>query len=469
MPDTPAPNPGGDPAASNVRQVLRGAWSHPNQFQQPLDGHGLAYFDELVVEYKSLPGSTPAQAAAHAAVKDAVDTALAKAGPSSASQGATAVDVHGAFQAAVQASMPAAAEQSTRGLIDQLIRKREENKLIWNDILVFESALLSLLPKEKLLRAFQSKQQEYQELAGADALQAWKNSLPAGLEAGTDLPNMLAATQSLTRDLHWSYTTFPVQEQQRERFAKWVVVWLTAIGLCAVTLYWRERFSTTAAVLVCGAVGACLSALIRIQSPWLGGNALLNLRKSSYWLTVLLSPVVGGISALVLSLIFTCGAIRGPFFPAVTLTVNSDALSPNRTHSTNASASFPLNITEHLRPAITALGRSVSSEKGAEPETPESESSDANKDSKADEAADSRPVPVAETNVTTRLSSANGTSISINEFTHSYSVSAHRWTMTSGADLALLLLWSFLAGFSERLVPDMMSRLTEKAKAKATM
>jgi hypothetical protein len=35
----------------------------------------------------------------------------------------------------------------------------------------------------------------------------------------------------------------------------------------------------------------------------------------------------------------------------------------------------------------------------------------------------------------------------------------------AGKDVALLLLWAFIAGFSERLVPDFLTRMADKAKS----
>lgn len=482
----------------------------------PLSGHGLAYFDQLVVAYRTLPehGSSEdpwARAAASAAqeAKTRADTSLIAAKDSAAAAAAAAAapgnaglnaDKTAKAQLAelAKATSDAANKELARldgavssklaagQIIIELIQKHERKEAIWSDLLVFEAALLRMLWFDALKTRLQGLRQEYSDTMGAAAAATMSATYLdlKELKEEKDFVRVQAEAVNLLSELHWQYVSAPRLEWQKAWMSITLGFYTTAV--CAFILltclrvrHWSaESFwpalrevlhslhfhcSTVSLVMLAGAVGAGLSAFQRIQNNSGSGAALLNLRDSKWSsISVGMAPLIGALSALMLALIFAGGIISGPFFPKVTLRTDDC--------STNA----PLANTTGNAPAI----------KPSEPSAPPAAAA-ALPAAPAPAPANPSP-PVASGLATlgagaTVITNTNGLTISIattnvHTLTNATSdpltwrdcktICEHRWCVAAGADLALLLLWGVIAGFSERLVPDMLSRLAKKAEEK---
>ncbi len=478
-------------------------------WQMPLDGHGLAYFDELTVAYRTIPshGVTEdpwARAAAKAAkeVQDAaaaLDAAEKMDAPPAPAPGAAAIVITPAEAKAKLVATAKAKLEETRkiaalmtgavdsklaaaAIIEELLRKKElldrvsvaessaqpaPNVAVWNDILIFESALLRMLWLDALKAKARSLRQEFREVMGATAAAATEADYLdlKEMKDDKDLLRLQAEASNLMTELHYNLVSTPQLEWQKSKLTLVLGGYTLLVGLAVlvaflragpphedITSYWQRllhcvfslHFSCTplCLVMLAGTLGAGVSAFQRIQNGGAFGASLLNLRDAKWHsLSIAVVPLLGAISALLLVLLFAGGVISGAFFPKVTLRAGSCGITEASHTGTNA----PI-LESPVGPGVLKT---------------------------------SLP-PVAVSNIvnltniywtTNHLTSTN-TPVSTNATTDPATwrdceaFCQHRWCFGSGADIALLLVWAFIAGFSERLVPDLLSRLAKKAEEK---
>jgi hypothetical protein len=430
-----------------------------------LDGHGLVYFDELVVQYRTLPKLDPltdpqflrAQQAAQtaSAAKTAYDTAAQAAVVAKAAAAEPNLDAAEKSRRATEANSRITTEQaaaraleaanlalakaqaavdapiSAASIILELIQRRAADQSLWSDVLIFESALLRLVPPEALKVRLQALRQEYQDALGAGSYAAIRESLLDLRVEAIEPKKMLAEADSLLGDIHWHYTTTPRLEWQKTGLMLKLGCYL---GVVAVVLILFALFSdsqTVAWVLLAGAFGASLSAVQRIQRTSARGNALLCIREAK-WHTVSigLAPMLGALFGFLLMLIFAGGLLEGAAFPKVQLMAEGTCTNhaPVSTTSTTSSNQpvlpNPVEVIKKTNQPVAAV---------------------------------EKPKPDSAVGSTNHSVQREATVIS--------RMRKQEWCV-AGADLALLLLWAFIAGFSERLVPDLLTRVSAKAEIK---
>lgn len=455
----------------------------------PLSGHGESYFDELVVDYRTLPPHGAAEdpwsraaAKADQAARAAADT-FAVASQSAQEAAALAANAPGdealmksadakkqlAVEARVKldeantaAAVALGAVQSKLAaaqIITELILKKERGHAVWSDILLFESALLRMLWFEPLKSRLLSLREEFRSVMGSAAAGAISaNSLVlTEMTADKDFLRVQAEAVSLMSELHWQYLSAPRAEWQKTELSIALVGY--ALGLVAFILLCSVRSSpvevskgasifqriaslsfsasTASLVLVAGAAGATLSAFQRIQTGGASGAALLNLRSAPWHtLSVGVAPAIGALSAFLLTMMFAGGVVSGNLFPKIALQAGTCSTNDPALHTS-------------ALPAETQINTLTQS----------------NKLAAADMTSNGSAAAVSNAAVSNNSSSTKATN-DPRTWRDCETFSRHCWCVANGTDLALLLLWAFLAGFSERLVPDMLSRLAKRAEGK---
>ena len=162
---------------------------------------------------------------------------------------------------------------------------------------------------------------------------------------------------------------------------------------------------TVGSVALAGILGGCVSMLQRIQSTPSEGDALFNLAAlTNGWRGLSLSPLYGGIFASLLFVLFAAGILEGSVFPKIN--TPGKLLAPTQAESSTTPTST-------ATPTLTA--------------TPPTE--------------------------TEKLGILQATDF------------LRETGPTDGVSFALLIVWSFIAGFAERLVPDTLNRLVAKNEA----
>jgi len=473
-----------------------------------LSGYGLSYFDGLVIEYRTIPPRSTlddpwsrahisAQAALRAvtttcetARKSAEDArVVASSNPKDDSLKAATITQEQLYedaklnlgkvletaalaQGAVESKLAAAL------IIEGLIQKRRMvagDPLIWSNILDFEAACLRMLCFDPLKIRLLSLRKEYLEVMGETAAKAMAaNQLNLQEMKEADFLRVQAEAANLLSELRWHYLSAPRLEGLKTSMS--LSLGLYTFFVCALIFlgspwfvasdieelvevksgmqslgllgYLCHSSSTFSLVMIAGALGACLSAFQRIQNGGRTGAGLLNLRETPWKsLSVGVAPVIGAVSAFLLTMIFAGGIISGNLFPKITL----------RAHlgHTNAPAENTYTQVIMKNSALSATGSSTNNSiplGGTGPAT-------------------STIFVTNHVTITNLLSLTNLVTLtnSSNDsltWRDSKPFFQHHWYVASGADLALLLIWAFIAGFSERLVPDMLSRLAKKAEEK---
>jgi hypothetical protein len=379
-------------------------------------------------------------------------------------------------------------------LFDSLYEKRLKNQITWADIYTFDLALVDERPLENLIRKAFDARAKYRSIAGQKEYDEYVASKPPDLTAILIGPNrgsqgsgeasgvtnsppdvissppafitsppakpvmpaepeatqmsqsaeivqrvLRADIRYLLNKFYLYYAMLPMRECVRDQLTtRALYVTLFILGIFAVLLLvsfgglvlkgWSSGISaalslTVGSVVFFGTVGGCVSMLQRIQSAPTEGDALFNLAAlSNGWRGLSLSPIYGAIFALLLFIMFAAGIMQGSIFPKIETAAGSEILVDVKEAQAAATVAAPETTEPGASPSPTATA------------TP-------------------TPTPTPTPTDTQRIGV-----LQLKDF-------LKQTGPKDGVSFALLMIWSFIAGFAERLVPDTLNRLVTKNEA----
>jgi len=368
--------------------------------------------------------------------------------------------------------------------LDEIHQRRRKHDLTWSDIYTFDLSLVDVRPPESLIRKAYDARTRYRSVAGQKEYDEYIASKPMDLgtvqidpDAQPPKPGAIVERQLradikyLLSKFYLYYALLPVREALRDDLTKKAVIVTSAAVLLiafAIALnvggtFWIpgvEQYSSVAVtvltVALAGIVGGCVSMLQRIQAAPTEGDALFNLAAlTNGWRGILLSPLYGGIFACLLFILFAGGILNGSVFPTIVTPTRGAATpapsaSPASAPATSVSRT-PSPVTGVAKTESPSPSASLSPDSTVAP-TPTPNSSNKSPAGSPDirlaaVKADSSPSPTPAPS-TSRV-------LQIKDF-------LRETGPASGIAYALLIIWSFLAGFAERLVPDTLNRLVQK-------
>jgi hypothetical protein len=377
--------------------------------------------------------------------------------------------------------------------------------ITWSDIYTLDLELTKFLPPESLLHKAYDLRARYRRVAGHREYDSYMSTKPPDL-AGISVPRAgrssetpttppatatrldAAIEMSIREDIKYlmsriylEYALMPLREGVRALLTGKGVKWTLSFVACLAAfilislastafpeqraLYILTRGSTVGVVVVAGIVGGLVSMLQRIQAAPGDGDALHSLASlTSGWRGIFLAPLSGAIFSSLLFALFAGGVLKGAVFPEIRSPAKTAITEPTTTQwvplppsnepsargtspaTTLSPAPQPSPVNTPTVPAPPA-GDDSASASGASPDRP------------ADSAKRSANPPGVPANQSAPPRTLSGSGINSIPF-----IELLRETgPASGADYALLIIWSFIAGFAERLVPDTLNRLVAKA------
>jgi hypothetical protein len=182
----------------------------------------------------------------------------------------------------------------------------------------------------------------------------------------------------------------------------------TSSGVSSISLFWDFGVTTLTVVVFLGAMGGLVSVQQRLQNASDAGDQLYNVAELMHAKGVLVSAVSGATFAAVLYLLITAGLLEGGLFPELRTPLHDGRTSPAASPTAGDAPAVS-------SPAGTSQGQTQQ------------------------------------------------TGISFVQF-------LLQTSPQSASDYAKLMIWSCLAGFAERLVPDPLSRVVarKETEPKAT-
>jgi hypothetical protein len=406
-------------------------------------------------------------------------------------------------------------EPEVKELLESLHEKRLKCILTWSDIYSFDLTLVQARPLENLLRKAYDARAKYRSIAGQKEYDEYVASKPPNLpeiridpNASPPQPEVMieralrADLEYLLSKVYLYYAILPVRERLRDwltnRAVLITVSTAVVIGLLISVnvllnllsppdgsiaggiLQFHEVsvvFVTVLTVVLAGIVGGCVSMLQRIQSAPSEGDALFNLAAlNNGWKGIFLSPLYGGIFAALLFVLFAAGILEGSAFPRIntprrqwvpqsstqnsnTAPAPSTSPSPARSPALAPAASLtPVkNASPNVSPAASPAASVTPAQAGNTPTGDTSAAGDtvatqASNEPGKDSPSSPTPTPYD------RGSLQRLPVVEIKDF-------LKHTGPADGTSYALLIIWSFIAGFAERLVPDTLNRLVTKNEA----
>jgi hypothetical protein len=356
--------------------------------------------------------------------------------------------------------------------LEEIRQKRLQGELSWNDVYEFDLALLAMMPAKDLVRKAYDMRAKYRSIAGPKDYDAYIASKPPDLtavdsHAQDDSPEapvvtveaLRADTRYLLKQFYLHYAFLPYREgfrdelTRRARNATFVILGIAVILtvfeylISQISHKYNIELNYGSVVLVvifAGVIGGCVSMLQRIQSAPGEGDALYNLAALSHgWKGISLSPLYGGIFATLLFILFSAGILKGTIFPVITTTFRSLPAAESKKSNEGAQTNSNTNVSSETIANQAAINSNNSnSNQSASP-------------SPAQAVAAASPTPTASASPSPSPQASASADISFKGFLQGT-------YPDSGVSYALLVVWSFIAGFAERLVPDTLNRLVTK-------
>jgi hypothetical protein len=212
--------------------------------------------------------------------------------------------------------------------------------------------------------------------------------------------------------------------------------------------------------------------LQRIQSAPSEGDALFNLASlTNGWRSIFLAPLTGAVFSVLLFVLFAGGVLKGTVFPDIYTPNAKSGLGslpqirqskPESTPTPEAKPSATLTpspeSTSSATPPAVATGTPSGTATATPPPTPARGARTPVAAPTVAKQAEAKPtvIPTASPTASSTPSPEGSDSVAFSNFIKQTGPS-------SGVNYALLIIWSFIAGFAERLVPDTLSKLVTKS------
>jgi hypothetical protein len=336
---------------------------------------------------------------------------------------------------------PTPEESQVRAIVNEIVAK-PANERTWGDLFGLEIAVVKLQSEDCLRRGAWAIRAKYKDLVGDKTYDAYQTSNPPDPKTG-DANQLRCDTLEILSEFHWAYAFAPLREKIRSELMKQVFVITTVLVVAALAIagvgyfQWAKnilgvsnplQIPVLAVVISLGMIGGYTSLQQRIQSVPSTGDPIVNIAElANSQFSLYLAPISGAVFAVLLYIIFIGGLLSGPLFPKISTLASKCTQTTNDRTTSNGDA--------HAHPAATPGTGVTTGDTGAgnRVQVPHTETQSDNK-------------PCSE-------------SVEFSDF-------LKETGPESGVSFAILLVWSFIAGFAERFVPDTIDRLVNQAAKK---
>jgi hypothetical protein len=221
---------------------------------------------------------------------------------------------------------------------DAVIQKSHErpDDLTWGDIFLMENINFSLMPPNVVDRSAWILRERFREIACPSIYARYAASnIPTESDTPAKLSLLKADLTRVLDVLHWYYSLIPMRERIRKSLTVkcifLVILYTIILGAALIWCRWYgwNFLAMLTSVLYVGIIGGFVSSQRRMQSLPSDGDPLISvfgLDNAGYYLW--LSPLLGAIFAVILTLMFIAGILKGTVFPAFYDAANSDVGLP---------------------------------------------------------------------------------------------------------------------------------------------
>jgi hypothetical protein len=194
----------------------------------------------------------------------------------------------------------------------------------WGDIFLLENVVLSLQSEEVLCRNSWIVRERFRQIAGPSMYGRYVDSgIPIKIDTPANVALLKADLSRVLDFLHWYYALIPIREHTRksltESCIRWVIFYTVLLIVSLFFLHHGHKsfVATMVCVLYFGIMGGFVSSQRRMQSIPTDGDPLISVfgfDNAGYYLW--LSPLLGAIFAVILTLLFLSGILTGSLFPS---------------------------------------------------------------------------------------------------------------------------------------------------------